>query len=206
MKMNLRKIQAKFADNWDNFYESKVGLPYVETVGVGENAITVTKNTKEEMIEFLRSDESLTVYSNYQELLAIANLYNININIFKYEGNKEEWKQVCPAPEMVAETEAKLGKMIPDIALYYLDNTHFDLLVKDDSRVALLGLLAGAVHVDSDLEKVAKVDEADTEWITVTSNRKDKKGKSNESDEKLIEVDDAQYNGDMKRTLMKNLS
>jgi hypothetical protein len=31
----------------------------------------------------------------------------------------------------------------PDMALYHSDNTHYDLLVKDDSRNALLGLLLG---------------------------------------------------------------
>ena len=49
-----------------------------------ENAKDITKDTKDQMLEFLRSDESLHVYSNSQELLGIANMYNIIIDIFTF--------------------------------------------------------------------------------------------------------------------------
>ena len=47
-----RKINNNSADNWNNYYENKVGLPYVETVGVGEHAKTIEKKTEEEMLTF----------------------------------------------------------------------------------------------------------------------------------------------------------
>ena len=50
-----RRINNHVADNWDTYYKYKIELPYTEVVGVGENAKTVTKNTREEMLEFLRS-------------------------------------------------------------------------------------------------------------------------------------------------------
>ena len=122
-----KKVNNHIADNWENYYQYKVPLPYIETVGVGEDAHEIKKTTGEEMIAFLRSEESLTVFSNYQELLAIANLYNINIDVFSFGGSKEEWRRVCPDPEMVAETESG----IPNMALYHSYDTHYDLLVKD---------------------------------------------------------------------------
>ena len=49
---------------------------------------------------------------------------------------------------MSKHAELKFGKWVPDMALYHSEDTHFDLLVKDDSRLALLGLLAGSVKDD----------------------------------------------------------
>ena len=163
-----RRVNNHIADNWDNYYKYKISLPYVETVGVGEHAKVVTKNTKEEIIEFLKSDESLTVYSNHHELQAVANLYNINIDIFTYGGGKDEyWSRICPDPDMVAEIEAKLGKYIPDMALYHCYDSHYDLLVKDDSRLALLGFVAGAGQQE-DTENVEKVNQEDNNaWVKV---------------------------------------
>ena len=99
-----KRINNHIADNWDTYYESIIGLPYVETVGVGETSKTVTKTTKEEMLEFLRGKESLLVYSNTHELQATANLYNINISVFTYGGNKDGWTEIIPDPKMVAVT------------------------------------------------------------------------------------------------------
>ena len=138
-----KRVNNHVADHWYQYYHEKIPLPYVETVGVGEHAKVVKKKTAEEMIDFLRGEESLMVYSNYQELLAIANMFNINIDIFTFSGADHRWSQVNPDPEFVSDADAKFGKWAPDMALYHSDNTHYDLLVKDDSRLALLGLLAG---------------------------------------------------------------
>ena len=91
-----RMINNHMADNWEEVYKDKIPLPYVETVGVGKNSKVITKNTKEEMIQFLRSDESLMVFSNSHELLAIATVFNININIFTYGGTEETWSEITP--------------------------------------------------------------------------------------------------------------
>ena len=56
--------------------------------------------------------------------------------------------EVTPDPEMSNHAEFKFGKCVPDIALYHRDETHFDLLVRDDSRLELLGLLAGSVDIE----------------------------------------------------------
>ena len=138
-----RRVNHHIADNWDNYYKDKIALPYRERVGVGEHEKEIVKNTREEMLEFLRSEEALTVYSNSQELLAIANLFNIKINIFTYEGEDGRWTEVCPDPEMAFSAEVQ-GKWAPDMALYHSFDTHYDLLVKEDSRLAQMGLLGGA--------------------------------------------------------------
>jgi hypothetical protein len=66
---------------------------------------------------------------------------------------------------MVSETENRFGKLIPDMALYHTSENHYDLLVKDNSRLALLGLLPG-VSADGpknkDETKKAVVDDCKT--------------------------------------------
>ena len=118
-----RRVNHHVADNWDNYYMNKIVLPYRETVGVGETEKVVVKHTREEMLEFLRSDDALMVYSNTQELLAVANLFNININIFTYEGKEGIWIKICPDPEMAESAELRFGKWAPDMALYIIAKT-----------------------------------------------------------------------------------
>ena len=123
----------------------------------------------------------------------MANMYNINIEIFTYNGNQNYWRMVCPDPEMVGGTAVKLGKLVPDMALYYSLDTHYDLLVRNDSRLALLGMLAG---VDDELisepsgEDVGSVEIDD--WRVVQKKKKSKSkkqtgGNSVESEELLKE-------------------
>ena len=65
------------------------------------------EESKEEMLEFLRSEESLLAYSNGQELLAVANLFNMNIHIFTNEGREGSWSGVGPDPDMSFAAELK---------------------------------------------------------------------------------------------------
>ena len=80
------------------------------------------------MLDFLRSEEALTVYSNNQELLAAANIFNMKINIFTYNGDDGVWSQVAPHPELSSCVEVQ-GNWIPDMYLYNSLNNHYDLLV-----------------------------------------------------------------------------
>ena len=106
-----KRVNHHIADNW-NHYKKFIPLPYMEVVGVGDSAKIVTKSTEQELLEFLRSDESLHVFSNHHELQATANLYNINIHVFTYSEDLERWTEIVPDPEMVAEVDAKVGKLI----------------------------------------------------------------------------------------------
>ena len=57
-------------------------LCYIETIGVGIDSKPVEKKTDQKMIDFLRSEDALKVFSNTQEIMAMANTYNITIDIF----------------------------------------------------------------------------------------------------------------------------
>ena len=105
------------------------------------------------------------MYSDTQELIALANIFNIKINVFKYGEFGHLWSEIHPDPDMVGSVaELDYQNIVPDMFLYLSDDTHYDLLVKEDSRLAVLGPLAGVVD---DNEKQADMS---NEWKTV--NRK----------------------------------
>ena len=100
----------------------------------------------EEFLSFLRSDDSMCAFSNSQEILAIENMLNITVRIFWYgiggNENRAEWKEVSPDPEM-AETAHFPKGWVPDMYLYNSDQTHYDLFVSEDHRLAFLGIVGG---------------------------------------------------------------
>ena len=167
-----RKINNHIADHYDEFYVNKISLPYSETVGVGSNAKQVTCSTREELLAFLRSEDSLCTFSNYQELLAICNLINIKIHIFTYciggDNQKWSWSTVFPDPNMTKYSEFMPGT-VPDMLLYNCDNVHYDLLVEDNSRLAVLGLISMEEGKELDKKEV-EVNEAEVE--TEVKNKK----------------------------------
>ena len=132
------------------------------------------------MLQFLRSESSLLAYSNIQELFAVANLFNINIHIFTYVGEDGTWSDVGPDLEMSSSAVMK-GDQVPDLYLYHSRNSHYDLLVKDDSRLARMGLVGRAPEEGSN-----------GEWKTFHS--KSHKSKKNDNDERLLIDDEAKEN------------
>ena len=155
----------------DNYFHDTIALPYTETIGVGSNAKCVRKESKEEMLAFLRSEESLVAYSNSQELLAVATLFNININIFTYYGKEGFWSSVCPEPALASSAQLK-GDWAPDLFLYHCRDIHYDLLVGDESRLAKMGLIV------KDLKD-------NENWSTVVGNKL--KNETSSEDNLLVE-------------------
>ena len=99
------------ADHWDTYYKNIIPLPFVETVGVGQQAKVVKKNTREEMLEFHYSDESMMVYNNSQMIYAMA---SISIFTFTYGPGGEIWSDVSSDPQMAKNAEISFRKWLPD--------------------------------------------------------------------------------------------
>ena len=121
----------------------------------------------------MRSEDSLCAFSNSQEFLAIANMLNINIKIFTYgiggDETRCEWKEICPDPVMAATAHFPEG-WVPDMYLYNLDQTHYDLLVGEDHRLALLGLVATKENIEEAVEKEPTVPDSSA-WEFVGSHK-----------------------------------
>ena len=120
----------------------------------------------------MRSDESLAVFSNCQELVAVANVFNIKIHIFEYKGKDGRWSEIHPDPEMTS-TAIMDGSWAPELFLYNNSNTHYDLLVRDESR-----------FVDGLVGKVTE-NYTNEGWKTVP-NKKHKTGENFPPGEKLL--------------------
>ena len=163
-----QRVNHHIADHFDTYYCNKISLPYSETVGVGSSARQVTCTNREELLQFLRSESSLCAYSNSQELLAICNMLNIKIHIFTYavggDETKWSWNTVCPDPEMTQYADFPPGA-VPDMYLYNSDNCHFDLLVADNSRLAVLGLISMEGASMEIKEKVFQVEEKGSKGV-----------------------------------------
>ena len=126
------------------------------------------------MLEFLKSEDSLNVYSNGHELLAVANMFKINIHIFTYEGKVGRWTEVGPDPAFPSPPDI-VANWAPEMFLYHSNNNHYDLLVKDDSRLAKVALVGGAKDEISQ--------DGSEEWKTV---KKQKLRKDTSEEEKLL--------------------
>ena len=130
-----RKTLNHIAEHYEDYYYEKFGLPFKENVGTGKNAITVDLKTKEEMVKFLKSDQALLLWSSSEELHAMANLFNMNINVFTYGKTEERWNTIGPNPDIVAKVGLKFS--VPsEVSLYHEFEEHFDLLVHCNDSLA----------------------------------------------------------------------
>ena len=182
--IEIKKIvNHHIADNWDYYY-NKVGLPFKEIAGVGADSKVFKKKTEQEMIDFLRSDskDALAVYSNSHDVLAMANLFNIHIHIFTYKGNEDRWSHVSPDPIMSDKAEIKFGNWLPDMYLYHSDNSHYDLLVGEKSRLA-------QGFRDDNFES--------SEWKTVGGRRQKSRSEEEALQKEKLLIEDEQINDDM---------
>ena len=103
-------------------------------------------------------------------------MLNIKIHIFTYGIGGDEkrwsWKTVCPDQEMSQYSDFPAGA-VPDMYLYNSDNCHFDLLVADNSRLAVLGLISmeGADNKIKEKERGT----GNFQWTKVKSSKKGNK-------------------------------
>ena len=118
-----RKLNNHVVDNLDTYYANKISFPYKETVGVGINAEKVVINNKKEMKDFLRSEKSLKTNSNGHEIIAIANLFKIRINIFTFKKEECYWSFISPDPDFVSSSNME-SQNVSDLFLYHSYNNH----------------------------------------------------------------------------------
>ena len=138
------------------YYKEKIDWPYEETIGVGANSKTITCNTVEEYQKFLCREDAHFVYSNSQEIIAIANIYIITIKVFSFgvsgEPTRCEWYKFSPDPEMSSSAVFPKG-LYPGMYLYNSDQNHFDLLVPRNHPLVSVGLKKDRKHLVSDVDK-----------------------------------------------------
>ena len=103
------------------------------TVGTGENSYSVFIESVPELHSFLLSPESLKLWSDSQvDHLAIACMFNINVDVFVYNSPiyPPRWERTSPVPLLLERINGSYNdESVSDILLYNCVFTHYDLLI-----------------------------------------------------------------------------
>ena len=130
-----RVINLHTCDRWQ-YYQEKYQFPYKRQIGASGECV-VFKN-QNELLEFLRNDERADfLWTDSQELLAIANLYQVTIKVITTKGLEDKTpitNIITPDPDLKQFALLPSG-IVPDMTLIHFENNHFNLLVSSESRI-----------------------------------------------------------------------
>ena len=119
-----------------SYYGNKIGFPYKRQVGV--NGERVNFKTPEEYIKFLQENEKAEVlWTDSEDLLAMANLYQINVKVISIKSNDDTNPNVNhlgPSPELQPYAMLPPG-VVPNMTLLHFGNVHYDLILSKNSRL-----------------------------------------------------------------------
>ena len=129
-------INTHIMDRWP-FYSNKIGFPYERQVGVAGKVEKFKE--PDEYFKFLKNDpDAALLWSDTEELLAIANLYQIEIRTISTKGPDDKnptLNILTPHPELQEFCILPAGK-VPNMTLLHSNNSHFDLVISRHSRLA----------------------------------------------------------------------
>ena len=98
---------------------------------------------EESFLKFLKTNnESGLMWMDHQGLQVVANMYQISVHILTTGvlGMKEpraRWTHIVPDDRL--SSFSTIHKGLPDMWLMHVDETHFDLLIRKDSDLAVEG-------------------------------------------------------------------
>ena len=124
-----------------NIFKYNYQFPHSERVG----GSTRTFNTEEEFLNFLTTESDADfLWMQHNDLQSICNIYKTNIHILSTgvpdpgpHGVHARWTKLSPDLSLVDGCETKVS--VEDMFVYHIDDNHFDLLVRRNSRLAMEG-------------------------------------------------------------------
>ena len=129
-------INTHIADRW-SYYSEKISFPYVREIGTsGKN---VKFQNSQEYLDFLRTNpDAAFLWSDNEELIAIANLYQIDIDIIKTKGpdDKNPSLNKIKADSKLAEFAILPKGKVQNMTLINTNESHYDLIISKTSRIA----------------------------------------------------------------------
>ena len=131
----LKVINTHITDRW-GYYKNKINFPYKRQVGVNGDWVHFVEAA--EFIEFISTnDGSAFLWTDSEEILAIANLYQINIKVITLR-TKEDLDPVTsfivPDPDIKEFAMLPPG-IVPDMILLHSEDSHFNLISSKQSRL-----------------------------------------------------------------------
>merc|ERR1712240_617450 len=132
-----RNINNYIVEHWE--YQKQF-MVFPHTQMVGKQEITFAE---EEYLKFLSKDErSGMLWMEYTDLQAVANYFQVTVHILttdvkNVKGSKARWTHLEPDARM--KSHSQIQQELPDVWMLHVDNTHFDLIIKKDNRLATEG-------------------------------------------------------------------
>ena len=106
------------------------------------------------LLDFLSNDERATyLWSDYEELHAISNLYQIKIKVISLASPDSipVVNMIGPEPELAPFANLPAG-IVPDMVLLHSNNSHFDLVVHKESRLLNQQLIVNNTELSEELK------------------------------------------------------
>ena len=147
-----RRMNIFFADHWHKKYKFKSqcspGHPFERMIGEGKVSFT----DPEKLIAYLKNScEAAYMWSDSEDLAIIADMYQLKIKVITTKGSDDEnptvnW--IHPDDTLKEFAELRDFKM-DDMVLLHESDSHFNLVISEDSDLAKLGSLSHRENVKS---------------------------------------------------------
>ena len=149
MGTELRKRMNTHIIEYHEYYKDKgywcdSDSPFVREVGGGKDPVNF-KDPKD-LFNFLASEESSHMYSDSEDFLVLANMFNMHINIIRDEKTPRK-DEIKPDNEM--KNSAVVKSKSPDMTVLYIDSNHFGLVISANSELAKYGNLKTSSEITS---------------------------------------------------------
>ena len=141
-------INNHIADRFYEYYCNRISFPYTRKIGVKGETITFDVGETENLIKFLRTDKAASMWMEFEDLEAMANLYQIMIKVITINSDNDENPKVNTiGPDPALNTSKLLpGGSVSDLTLLHYDDLHFNLIIDEDSDLATIGILSDYVE------------------------------------------------------------
>ena len=156
-----RQMNLFMVKHWERKYKYKTqcseGHPFRRKLASFEE-ISFTDSSK--LLEFLeKSEDAAYMWTDSEDLIVVADMYQVNIKVISTRGESDKnptvnW--ISPDQEMKQFAELK-DVEIDDMVLLHERDTHFNLIVSEDSDLVKLGSLSFRSNIGPNIEIKDKV-------------------------------------------------
>ena len=134
--VELSIIKNKHIDEHWHFYQNKMSFPCSRKVGVGlaKKTFTFADGEEDKFLSFLKSEDSAYLWSEYVDLLAMCNLYQMKIKVIKTLGDHDTNPNVFTiGPDSVMDAYKLIPSgVVPDMTLINYTDKHYNLVVQSE--------------------------------------------------------------------------
>ena len=170
-----RNVNSLIVQNWD-YWEDIFTFPFERDIGNGDK---IKCEDEDELFEFLlNSKKGAYMWRGHEDFSVLCNAYQFQIKLITVTHTNDENPTVTiiePNPDFADFSNCPAGN-IPEMILFHVKNTHYDLIVPKSNRLALEGGL--------DYQRKNKLEEIDT----IQEKKDDNAGEASDSKEETTSM------------------